>query len=356
MVLIRLAFGTTLAPAFQELVRFIASVETALRDYCHLNGLNDRSSEEDISPHTKALRHYAQVALDAVRIFIFAHLEWLVCVVDKLHHLFQDNVDRQRRTMLQALGNGIGSSATRLIFLERVKMLQIQVPPEIRYQSSTPAEDFCLEMHNKLRSVMLGARWGPVVIAFDGIGASKNNFPGLWYQFGHYLKFETFRLQEFFTGLPSDNHQRAGDLYLAFCDIFRTLRLQYGFHTILLDADFSLFDNDDLTLRFSMRGGMISSTSGPFHHMSARDMYALIRRYFNVPESMPAELERELLIFEGRPASFVEHPLALFLERCASDRPQTSEDLIRLLVETAKEGLPRALKFSHEMVISAGNS
>jgi len=128
-------------------------------------------------------------------------------------------------------GNGMGSQATSSIFVRRVNELLNLDVFQVQASASelTPAKNYCAQMDQQLRSKMLGSSTGPIVIAFDEIGATRKLFPGLWYQFGHFQQYQNFRLQELFTQHPSDNHKDTRDLYLAFIVLIRTLRGRYGF-------------------------------------------------------------------------------------------------------------------------------
>jgi len=202
---------------------------------------------------------------------------------------------------------------------------------------------------------MLGSSTGPIVIAFDEIGATRKLFPGLWYQFGHFQQYQNFRLQELFTQHPSDNHKDTRDLYLAFIVLIRTLRGRYGFRSILVDTNFSLYDIDDMVERSAMRGSLKACTSGYFHRLTTQDMYSLVQRYFEMPATMPLELEQELRIFEGRPIYFVEQAFATFLSHCSENKPTSPEDVISLLLNASKDTVTEAIRFFDQRVAKAWN-
>jgi len=357
-VLIRLSFGDTPAPAFEMLTTTLLTIYQSLTGYCNVHGLNDKSPPGVVSSHLVALNHYAQVALDAVRIFIFAHLEWLLIVDNESRDLFNGNVDRQRRVWLQALENGVGSKATSVIFHKRaLELLSLEIPAVgVQPEQLTPVKQYCALMDQQLRSQMLGGPAGRVIIAFDEIGAAKKLFPGLWYQFGHFGKHESFRLQEVFTRLPSDTYREPADLYLAFVVLIRTLRDRYKYRSILMDTNFSLFDIEDMMKRSPMRGNLKACTSGLFHRMTTCDMYALVKRYFEVPAVMPEELKTELAIFEGRPLYFVEHAFPDFLSLCASRKPGSPNDVVACLLDAVKIAVPKTVEFFEQRVAKAWNN
>ena len=98
--------------------------------------------------------------MDAMWIFIFAHLEWLVYVDERLRSLLDNNVDRQRRLWLQALGNGLGSKAVAAIFSQCAEeFLHIDCPSttaEVPVNpKSSPAKEYCSRMNHALRHAML---------------------------------------------------------------------------------------------------------------------------------------------------------------------------------------------------------
>jgi len=364
VVLIRLSFGDSPSPAFAVLTDFLQVIYDQLDRYCKAQGLDGRSPPETIFPHTIPLNHYAQVALDAVRIFIFAHLEWLAIVDAELSDLHGGRVDRQRRIWLQALENGVGSEGTSAIFSRRVtELLSLEVPPVTSggvwpEQATTPAKQYCESVTNQLRSRMLGGPGGRVVIAFDEIGTARTQFPGLWYQFRHFeSRQQHHRLQELSTGLPTDGYSEPADLYLAFIVLIRTLDIRYMFRSILMDTNFSLFDIEDMMRRSAMRGSLRACTSGYFHRMATPDMYAMVQRYFEVPAVIPPEVQRALAVFEGRPLYFVEHALANFLDLCAKNRPSSQNAVINCLLEaTSPAAVFKAIEFFEHRVAKAWNN
>ncbi|KJE92970.1 hypothetical protein CAOG_03838 [Capsaspora owczarzaki ATCC 30864] len=334
VVLIRLSYKQDqLTPQTESLTRYLRDIhrEASSLAYEHRSHDSEAAVPKDVKLH---LRKLAQLGLDAIRLFVFAHVEWLLAVVDALHeHHASLSLDLELRVLLlQALENSFGSDGVSTILEENLARLKGDWPPD-------QIKTHCKNVMNRFRAAC--SEETPVIFAFDEVGMLRGA-EGLFY---HWDDFESGLELEHIEELVTRRHRTKRSFI---CDALYGLRLVFNSLDQRYDVLVVAADTNSAVRQLRSAGGSSPLNAGvsffePNHAVSAAEMFDVLRHYFRLDPSHINDLEPYLNRFNGRPHFFFYTFFEDFVLLLRKRKPATQIDLLKCIADAAVTGCSTAI-------------